>query len=72
MTDEQQPDLTAEKEREEEASSSGIEIRPAVLEIDDDDDTLDEADEAGEPGDADDDDDDAIEDADDVAVTADV
>lgn len=69
MPDEQQPDLTAEKEREEEASSSGIEIRPAVLEIDDDDDTLDEA---GEPGDADDDDDDAIEDADDVAVTADV
>ena len=69
MTDEQQPDLTAEKEREEEASSSGIEIRPAVLEIDDDDDMLDEA---GEPGDADDDDDDAIEDADDVAVTADV
>ena len=37
MPDEQQPDLTAEKEREEEASSSGIEIRPAVLEIDDED-----------------------------------
>jgi hypothetical protein len=46
MPDEQQPDLTAEKQREEEASSSGIEIRPAVLEIDDDDATLDEA---GEP-----------------------
>jgi hypothetical protein len=68
MTDEQQPDLTAEKEREEEASSSGIEVRPAVLEIDDDDDALQD----GEPGDAEDDDDDAIEDTDDVEVTADV
>jgi hypothetical protein len=71
MTDEQQPDLTAEKEREEEASSSGIEVRPAVLEIDDDDDAL-EAGDAGETGDAEDDDDDAIEDADEVAIAADV
>jgi hypothetical protein len=68
MTDEQQPDLTAEKEREEEAASNGIEVRPAVLEIDDDDDAL----EAGEPGDAEDDDDDAIEDTDEMAIGADV
>jgi hypothetical protein len=68
MTDEQQPDLTGEQEREHEAASSGIEVRAAVLEIDDDDDALQD----GEPGDAEDDDDDAVEDTDDVEVTADV
>ena len=66
MTDEQQPDLTGEQAREQQAASTGIEVRTAVLEIDDDDDTL----EAGEPGDAQDDDDDAIEDTDDVGVDA--
>ena len=40
MTDEQQPDLTGEQEREQEAASSGIEVRAAVLDIDDDDATL--------------------------------
>jgi hypothetical protein len=70
MTDEQQPDLTAEQERQEEASSSGIEIRPAVLEIDDDDAAI--ADTDGEPGDAEDDDDDAIEDADEEPIAAEV
>jgi hypothetical protein len=68
MTDEQQPDLTGEQEREQEAAATGIEVRAAVLEIDDDDGAL----EAGEPGDAEDDDDDAVEDTDDVAVGADV
>ena len=68
MTDEQQPDLTGEQAREQEAASSGIEVRAAVLEIDADDATL----EAGEPGDAQDDDDDAIEDGDETAVDADV
>ena len=46
---------------QQDAASSGIEVRAAVLEIDADDDTL----EAGERGDAQDDDDDAIEDGDD-------
>jgi hypothetical protein len=68
MTDEQQPDLTGEQEREQEAASSGIEARTAVLEIDDDDATL----EDGGGGDADDDDDDAVEDGDDGEVDADV
>jgi hypothetical protein len=68
MTDQQQPDLTGEQGREQEAASNGIEVRAAVLEIDADDDTL----EAGEPGDAHDDDDDAIEDEDETAVDADV
>jgi hypothetical protein len=68
MTDEQQPDLTGEQAREQEAASSGIELRAAVLEIDDDDDAL----EAGEPGDAEDDDDDAVEDTDEPTVDADV
>jgi hypothetical protein len=71
MTDEQQPDLTGEQARAQEAAANGIEVRAAVLEIDADDDTL-EAGEAGEVGDAQDDDDDAIEDADDAAVEADV
>jgi hypothetical protein len=71
MTDEQQPDLTGEQARAEDAASSGIEARAAVLEIDADDDTL-EAGEAGEAGDAQDDDDDAIEDGDETAVDADV
>jgi hypothetical protein len=71
MTDEQQPDLTGEQARAQEAAANGIEVRAAVLEIDADDDTL-EAGEAGEAGDAQDDDDDAIEDADDAAVDADV
>jgi hypothetical protein len=64
MTDEQQPDLTGEQEREQEAAAGGMEVRAAVLEIDADDDMLEE----GEPGDAEDDDDDAIEDADEVSV----
>ena len=68
MTDEQQPDLTGEQARAQDAASSGIEVRAAVLEIDADDDTL----EAGEPGDAQDDDDDAIEDGDETGVDADV
>ena len=68
MTDEQQPDLTGEQARAQDAASSGIEARAAVLEIDVDDDTL----EAGEAGDAQDDDDDAIEDGDETAVDADV
>jgi hypothetical protein len=68
MTDEQQPDLTGEQARAQEAAASGIEVRAAILEIDADDDSL----EAGEAGDAQDDDDDAIEDADDGAVDADV
>jgi hypothetical protein len=71
MTDEQQPDLTGEQARAQDAAASGIEVRAAVLEIDADDDTL-EAGEPGEVGDAQDDDDDAIEDADDAAVEADV
>jgi hypothetical protein len=68
MTDQQQPDLTGEQGREQQAASSGIEVRTAVLEIDADDDTL----EVGEPGDAQDDDDDAVEDSDEVTVDADV
>jgi hypothetical protein len=68
MTDQQQPDLTGEQGREQQAASSGIEARTAVLEIDADDDTL----EVGEPGDAQDDDDDAVEDDDAAAVDADV
>ena len=68
MTDEQQPDLTGEQEREQEAASSGIEARTAVLEIDDDDALMQD----GEDGDAEDDDDDAIEDDDDGEVDADV
>jgi len=74
MTDEQQPDLTGEQARAQEAAANGIEVRAAVLEIDAVDDTLEagEAGEAGEVGDAQDDDDDAIEDADDAAVEADV
>ena len=71
MTDEQQPDLTGEQARAQEAAANGIEVRAAVLEIDADDDTL-EAGEAGEAGDAQDADDDAIEAADDAAVDADV
>ena len=67
MTDQQQPDLTGEQERQEEAASSGIETRAAVLEIDADDDAL----EVGEVGDAEDDDDDAIEDPDDGDVAPD-
>ena len=46
---------------QQEAASSGIEVRAAVLEIDDDDATLPRR----RPGDAQDDDDDAIEDGDD-------
>ncbi len=68
MTDDQQPDLTGEQARAQDAASSGIEVRAAVLEIDADDDTL----ESGEPGDAQDGDDDAIEDGDETAVDADV
>jgi hypothetical protein len=68
MTDQQQPDLTGEQSREQQAASSGIEVRTAVLEIDADDDTL----EVGEPGDAEDDDDDAVEDSDEATVDADV
>ena len=68
MTDEQQPDLTGEQEREQEAASSGIEVRAAVLDIDDDDATLPD----GDGGDAEDDDDDAIEDGDDGEVDADL
>ena len=68
MTDQQQPDLTGEQARAQDAASNGIEVRAAVLEIDADDDTL----EDGEPGDAQDDDDDAIEDGDETAVDADV
>jgi hypothetical protein len=68
MTDEQQPDLTGEQEREQEAATSGIEARTAVLEIDDDDATLDDS----EVGDAEDDDDDVVEDDDDGEVDADV
>ena len=68
MTDQQQPDLTGEQGREQQAASSGIEVRTAVLEIDADDNTL----EVGEPGDAQDDDDDAVEDSDEVTVDADV
>jgi hypothetical protein len=68
MTDQQQPDLTGEQGREQQAASSGIEVRTAILEIDADDDTL----EVGEPGDAQDDDDDAVEDSDEVTVDADV
>ena len=67
MTDQQQPDLTGEQARAQHAASSGIEVRAAVLDIDDDDDTLDDGD-----GDAHDDDDDAIEDGDDAAIDADV
>jgi len=68
MTDQQQPDLTGEQGREQQAASSGIEVRTAILEIDAEDDTL----EVGEPGDAQDDDDDAVEDSDEVTVDADV
>jgi hypothetical protein len=68
MTDQQQPDLTGEQAGEQQAASSGIEVRTAVLEVDADDDTL----EAGEPGDAEDDDDDAVEDTDEATVDADV
>jgi hypothetical protein len=68
MTDQQQPDLTGEQGREQQAASGGIEVRTAVLEIDADDDTL----EMGEPGDAQDDDDDAVEDSDEPTVDADV
>ena len=68
MTDEQQADLTGEQEREQEAASSGIEARTAVLEIDDDDATLQD----GEVGDAEDDDDDTVEVAGDGEVDADV
>ena len=68
MTDVQQPDLTGEQARAQDAASGGIEARAAVLEIDAADDAL----EAGEPGDAQDDDDDAIEDGDETAVDADV
>jgi hypothetical protein len=66
MNEEQQPDLTGELARAEEAAAGGIEIRAAVLEIDADDATL-------EPGeDAPIGDDDEIEDVDDEVVTADV
>jgi hypothetical protein len=68
MADQQQPDLKGEQEREQQAASSGIEVRTAVLEIDADDNTL----EVGEPGDAQDDDDDAVEDTDEATVDADV
>ena len=68
MTDQQQPDLTGEQGREQQAASSGIEVRTAVLEIDADDNTL----EVGEPGDAQDDDDEAVEDTDEATVDADV
>jgi len=70
MTDQQQPDLTGEQEREHEAASSGIESRAAVLEIDDDDTTMQDVDVDG--GDAEDDDDDTVEDGDDGQVDADV
>jgi hypothetical protein len=68
MADQQQPDLKGEQDREQQAASSGIEVRTAVLEIDADDNTL----EVGEPGDAQDDDDDAVEDTDEPTVDADV
>jgi hypothetical protein len=68
MADQQQPDLKGEQEREQQAASSGIEVRTAVLEIDADDNTL----EVGEPGDAQDDDDEAVEDTDEATVDADV
>jgi hypothetical protein len=68
MTDQQQPDLTGEQARAQEAAANGIEVRAAVLEIDADDETL----EAGEPGDAQDDDDDVVEDGEETAVDADV
>jgi hypothetical protein len=68
MADQQQPDLKGEQDREQQAASSGIEVRTAVLEIDADDNTL----EVGEPGDAQDDDDEAVEDTDEATVDADV
>jgi hypothetical protein len=68
MTDQQQPDLSGEQARAQEAASNGIEARAAILEIDADDDTL----QAGEPGDAQDDDDDAVEDDDETAVDPEV
>ena len=68
MTDQQQPDLTGEQARAQDAASNGIEARAAVLEIDADDDAL----EAGEAGDAEDDDDDTVEDDEETAVDADV
>lgn len=66
MSDEPVP--AGERRREQEAASCGIEMRPAVLEIDDDDDAL----EVGEPGDAEDGDDHAVEDGDAARVDADV
>lgn len=66
MSDEPVP--AGERRREQEAASGGIEIRPAVLEIDADDDAL----EVGEAGDAEDGDDDAVEDGDAARVDADV
>jgi hypothetical protein len=59
MTDSHEPDLSAEKAREEEAAAGGIESRAVVLDIDADDAILDTL-----AGDADADDDDAIEDPD--------
>jgi hypothetical protein len=68
MTEEQQPDLTGELARAEEAAAGGIQIRAAVLEIDADDGAL----EPGEDAEAPIGDDDEVEDADDEAITADV
>jgi len=65
MTDEQ-PDLSAELSRAEEAATGGIEVRAFLLEIDDDDDQLiDDGDDDGSATD-----DDAVEDDDPAPVDA--
>jgi hypothetical protein len=66
MTDEQ-PDLSAELSRAEEAAHGGIQMRAVLVEIDDDDDRLETA---GEAVDALDGDDDVVEDDDAVEIDA--
>jgi hypothetical protein len=67
MTD-QQPDLSGELSRAEEAATGGIEVRAFLLEIDDDDDQL--IDDGEVDGTALDGDDDAVEDDDPAPVEA--
>jgi hypothetical protein len=67
MTDEQ-PDLSGELSRAEEAAAGGIEVRAFLIEMDDDDDQLTADD--GDDGDAIDGDDDAVEDDDVAAIDA--
>ncbi len=68
MTDGEQPDLSGELSRAEDAAAGGIQVRAVLIEIDDDDDRM--PDDDGEDGDAIDGDDDAVEDDDTAPIVA--